>query len=950
MMDEFSFLGNASPDWIEEQYQKFRQDPDSVESSWAHFFAGFEFAKTSYDTASDEEAVEIPENLRKEFRVMGLIDGYRSRGHLFTRTNPVRERRQYSPTLALENFDLGEEDLDTVFQAGTTIGLGPATLRRIVEHLDNVYCKSVGVEYNYIRDVERKEWLRKKLEEDPLPPLTADEKKIVFQVLNRATSFEQYLQKKFVGQKRFSVEGSEALIPALHGLVQRGADHGVKEFIIGMAHRGRLNVLANIFKKDFKDIFNEFEGKEYEESIDGEDFDGDVKYHLGYSKTITAENGEKVQMTLPPNPSHLEAVGPMVGGMARGKLDNYLHDEKAVVPVLIHGDAAISGQGVVYETIQMAQLDGYRAGGTIHIVVNNQVGFTTNYLQGRSSTYCTDVGKTTLSPIFHVNGDDVEAMVQTMFLALHYRQRYNRDVFIDLLSYRKYGHNEGDEPKFTQPKLYDIIAKHPNPREIYLKQLIKEGVMTQAEADEIMANFEKVLDRSYEASRQIPYVYIKHFLEDVWDGYTTSKPHDFVESPETGYDKKGLMELVDKIHHLPADKKFFRKLERLMDDRLQKVKEDKLDWALGEILAYATLLKEGYNVRISGQDVERGTFSHRHAVLTTIDDEEDYIPLRHLSEDQADFHIYNSLLSEYAVMGFEYGYAFVSPKTLTIWEAQFGDFYNGGQIIIDQFVSAAEDKWRTMNGLVIYLPHGYEGQGSEHSSGRLERFLQMCAEYNMQVCNPTTPANHFHMLRRQMHRNFRKPLIVFTPKKLLRYPKTVSSMDELAKGRFREVIDDNNSKVSDVDTVVFCTGKVYYDALEAMEESNSGHNMALVRIEQLYPLPEKQLDAVMAKYKNAKKHIWLQEEPRNMGAWSYMAMNYTKPQWICISRKASASPAAGSSKVSDLRKEAMFKELLVHAKPNAAGKSKGNKSGGKNNSKKTGAKQSAPIAKTQTVK
>lgn len=914
-MDDLSFLGNASPDWIEEQYEKFRQDPDSVERTWAHFFQGFDFARKNYDDSADG-GTEIPEDVRNEFKVLSLIEGYRSRGHLFTRTNPVRERRQYSPTLELKNFGLSDDDLDTVFQAGDAIGLGPAKLRDIVAHLDKVYCQSVGIEYNYIREVERKEWLRKKIEEEPLPEFNEEEKKIIFHVLNRATAFEQYLQRKFVGQKRFSVEGSEALIPALHGLVQRGSNHGVKEFVIGMAHRGRLNVLANIFKKDFKDIFSEFEGKEYENYNDEEEFDGDVKYHLGYSKGITAENGEYVHLTLPPNPSHLEAVDPVVQGMARGKIDNYLTEEKSVVPVLIHGDAAISGQGVVYEVVQMAQLKGYRTGGTIHIVVNNQVGFTTSYLDGRSSTYCTDVGKTTLSPVFHVNGDDVEAVVQTMFLALHYRQRYNRDVFIDLLSYRKYGHNEGDEPKFTQPKLYDLIAKHPNPREIYLKQLKKEGVLDQKEADEIIDKFTQVLDRSYDASKEIPKVYIKHFLEETWEGYTPAKPQDFLESPDTGYDRQALIDLTKKIHELPKDKKFFRKVEKLMKDRLGKLKKDKLDWALGELLAYATLLKEGFNVRISGQDVERGTFSHRHAVLTTTDDEEDYLPLNHLGGDQANFYIYNSLLSEYGVLGFEFGYSFVSPKTLTIWEAQFGDFYNGGQIIIDQFLSAAEDKWRTMNGLVVFLPHGYEGQGSEHSSGRMERFLQMCAEHNMQVCNPTTPANHFHMLRRQMHRHFRKPLIVFTPKKLLRYPKTVSTVDELATGHFLEVIDDPHVDAAKVDTLAFCSGKVYYDALEEKERTGSGYNIALVRIEQLYPLPEKAMDEIVEKYGNAKKYIWLQEEPRNMGAWTYIAMNYTKLDWHCVSRKASASPATGSSKASELRRKAMLEDLFVHAKTN----------------------------------
>ncbi len=904
-MDKFSFLGNTSIEWVEEQYEQYLKDPQSIASDWAHFFEGFEFARKNYDTDS-----EVPENVQKEFKVLNLIEGYRSRGHLFTHTNPVRERRKYSPTLDLENFDLSEKDLDIVFQAGEEIGIGPASLREIVDTLKKTYCESIGLEYNYIRHPERKKWIREKIDLRNRPKFTDEEKLIIFDFLNRATSFEQYVQKKFVGQKRFSIEGAESLMPALHALVQRGSKFGVKEMVFGMAHRGRLNVLANVFKKHFKEIFSEFAGKEY---LDNEEFDGDVKYHLGYSTEIIAENGEPVHLTLAPNPSHLEAVDPVVEGLTRAKLDLYLKDEKSVLPILIHGDAAIAAQGVVYEVFQMAQLEGYRTGGTIHIVINNQVGFTTNYLDGRSSTYCTDVAKTTLCPVFHVNGDDIEAVVQTILIAFQYRQEFGRDVVIDLLCYRKYGHNEGDEPKFTQPKLYDLIAKHPNPREIYLKQLLEEKVITQEIADQYIEKFNGVLDREFEASKEMANVYVKKFLEQTWEGLEPAVPADFDLSPDTGYDKKKLVELAHKMNTLP-DKKFFRKVVKLMKDRIKMIEEDRLDWAMGELLAYATLLEEGHNVRVSGQDVERGTFSHRHAVLKTEDNEEEYIPLNHLSETQEEFKIYNSLLSEYGVLGFDYGYAFANPHGLTIWEAQFGDFFNGAQIMIDQFISSGEDKWRTMNGLVMLLPHGYEGMGSEHSSGRMERFLQLCAEYNMQICNATTPANYFHLLRRQLHRNFRKPLVVFTPKKLLRYPAAVSTMDELANGKFQEVIDDPNIDPSAVDTVVLCSGKIYYEILEEKENSDSGENIAVVRVEQLYPLPEKQIDKALERYPNAKNHIWVQEEPKNMGAWSHMALGYQNVKLECISRRASASPASGSGVTSAARQKEILTQLFSYAK------------------------------------
>ena len=710
-------------------------DKRLVEPSWRTFFDGYEFAKFSY-----EDIDKIPSNVLKEFRVINLINGYRSRGHLFTKTNPVRERK-YRPTLDIKNYGLEEVDLLTVFQASEQVGLEPCTLNEIIIHLEQTYCQSIGIEYQYIRHPERVEWIRKNIELKNRPQFSVEQKKHILHKLNQATVFEQFLQKKFVGQKRFSIEGAESLIPALDVLIENGSNLGLKEFVVGMAHRGRLNVLANIFNKTYDKIFSEFEGKEYDDEVL---FDGDVKYHLGITSEIKTDNGNDVKITLSPNPSHLEAVDPIVEGITRSKLDHELNgDEKKILPILIHGDAAIAGQGIVYEVIQMAQLDGYRTGGTLHIIINNQVGFTTNYLDARSSTYCTDVAKTTLCPVFHVNGDDIEAVVQTLDIALRYRQQYSRDVFVDLLCYRKYGHNEGDEPKFTQPKLYKLIAKHPNPREIYLKRLIDEHVVSEEEGIRMEKEFDDMLQERLNDAKQIEKAKITNFLEDVWSDYRKSKSEDFQTSPDTSVNKKILIKLAKKLNHLPEGKKYFRKIVKLFDDRLKMIESDKLDWAMGELLAYATLLNEGYSVRISGQDVERGTFSHRHAVVKTEDDEEEVIPLNLLNENQAKFQIYNSLLSEYAVLGFDYGYAFNTPKGLTIWEAQFGDFFNGAQIIIDQFLSAAEDKWGTPNGLVILLPHGYEGMGSEHSSARIERFLQLCAEDNFQVANCTNPANYF---------------------------------------------------------------------------------------------------------------------------------------------------------------------------------------------------------------
>lgn len=904
-MDKVSYVGNADVTAIDYLYKSYLNDPQSVDTGWQKFFEGFDFARTNF-----EDDGEIPENFQKEFKVINLIHGYRTRGHLFTHTNPVRERRQYTPTLDIENFGLTDADLDIVFQCGNEIGIGAASLRDIIAHLKATYCQSIGVEFAYMRDPERLTWIKNKIEGKTAVKYDADYKIEIYKKLNQASSFEAFLGKKYVGQKRFSIEGGEALIPALDTLVHKGADLGIEYFVMGMAHRGRLNTLTNIFEKRPQDIFSEFEGKEFDSD---EDFDGDVKYHQGYTTEITAKNGNKVGLTLSPNPSHLEAVDPVVQGIARAKIDLELKDEKKMCTVMIHGDAAVAGQGIVYEVIQMAQLDGYRVGGTIHIVVNNQVGFTTNYLDARSSTYCTDVAKTTLCPVFHVNGDDVEAVTKTMELAIEYRQQFNRDVFIDLLCYRKYGHNEGDEPKFTQPSLYNIIAKHPNPKDIYQKQLIAEGVLTLEKAKAYEDEFNAFLEKEHETSKQNEKAIVWDFLKKAWEGYRHSTPADFITSPETGVAKKTLLELGKKLATLPADKKYFRKISKIFEDRLNAIEGDKLDWGSAEMLAYATLLNEGHPVRISGQDVERGTFSHRHAVVITEDTEEEVVTLNGLSDKQAPFAIYNSLLSEYAVLGFEYGYSLATPKGLTIWEAQFGDFFNGAQIMIDQFITAGEDKWATQSGLVMLLPHGYEGQGAEHSSGRIERFLQQCGDDNMQIVNTSTPANHFHLLRRQLKRDFRKPLVVFSPKMLLRYPSAVSSLDEMAKGRFQEVIDDPNANSMAIDTVVFCSGKFYYEMSEKAAEMGVD-NMAFVRVEQLYPLPEKQIMKVIEGYKNAKNLIWAQEEPENMGAWRYMAIQLRSLNLIGISRKSSAAAAEGSSSLHKKRLARLHEELFKFAK------------------------------------
>ena len=893
-MDNYSFLNAAHTAHFASLYDQYLQQPDSVEPSWRAFFQGFDFGIES-NSSTSIDTVEVPEHLQKEFRVVKLIDGYRSRGHLFTKTNPVRDRRKYSPTLDIENFGLSESDLQIVFNAGDIMGIGPSSLETIIHHLKRIYCDSIGIEYMYIRNPEKVNWIQSRLNvNDNHPDFSDKQKKNILKKLNEAVSFENFLHTKYVGQKRFSLEGGESLIPALDAVVEAAANQGVEEFVMGMAHRGRLNTLTNIFGKSTKDIFSEFDGKDYKEVI----FDGDVKYHLGWSSQRITDNGKKINMNIAPNPSHLETVGAVVEGITRAKLENKFEgDTNKVLPIIVHGDAAIAGQGLPYEIVQMAKLKGYGTGGTVHIVVNNQIGFTTNYLDARSSTYCTDVAKVTLSPVLHVNSDDVEAVVHATLFALDYRMRFGQDVFIDLLGYRKYGHNEGDEPRFTQPELYKAISKHPNPRDIYAATLIQNGCIEKGYVEELERQYKSILEDDLEDSRKVETTIITPFMEDEWKAFNRVEEAEMMKSVSTAVSKTNLDQVAKAITKLPKEQKFLRKIERLIAERKSMYYEkDSLDWSMGELLAYGTLLKEGFNIRISGQDVERGTFSHRHAVIKTESAEEEVILLNQIDpKKQGRFRIYNSLLSEYGVLGFDYGYAMASPNTLTLWEAQFGDFSNGAQIMLDQYISSAEDKWKLQNGIVLLLPHGYEGQGAEHSSARIERYLQLCAKDNMFVANCTTPANMFHLLRRQMKTKFRKPLVVFTPKSLLRHPKAVSAKRDLIDGSFQAIIGDPDVSPKEVKTLVLCSGKFYYD-LDQEREKRGRMDVALIRIEQLFPLPIKEIEQHMAKFPNTTDWVWAQEEPRNMGAWSYLLLQWeAATKFRPASRRYYGAPAAGSA-------------------------------------------------------
>ncbi|WKW46695.1 2-oxoglutarate dehydrogenase E1 component [Myroides sp. JBRI-B21084] len=902
-MDRFSFLNAAHTTFFADLYEQYLTSPDSVEPSWRSFFQGFDFANEYNGSPVEQlsnayqgsgESVAIAETVKKEFAVLKLIDAYRTHGHLTTKTNPFLNNITETPDLSIEKFGLSQADLNTTFDAAQSIQLPKSTLQQIITHLQNTYCTTIGIEYMYIPNEEKVQWIAKYVE-STVSNLNNDQQKQILEKLVQAAAFENFFHTKYVGQKRFSLEGLEATIPALDMLIEAAANSGVEDVVIGMAHRGRLNILANIMQKPASKIFTEFDGKDYAD-VD-ETFDGDVKYHLGYTSERQTPSGKNITLNLAPNPSHLETVGAVIEGVVRAKQDKlYPNNFSKVLPIALHGDAAVAGQGIVYEIVQMSKLRAYQTAGTIHMVLNNQVGFTTNYKDARSGVYSTDIAKVVAAPVVHVNADDAEAAVKAMLFALAYRMQFNEDVFVDLIGYRKYGHNEGDEPRFTQPILYKLISKHQNARTIYNARLIENNVINDAYVGVLEDKYKALLEENLAQAKDTEKAIVIPFMQNEWKEYKIANVQQMLQTYETKVSRELLDEIAPSLTALPSDKKFISKVSKLIKDRYNMYYEtNRLDWAMGELLAYGTLLTEGFDVRFTGQDVQRGTFSHRHAVVKTEDTEYEYVPLNNLKEQNGQMRIYNSHLSEYAVLGYEYGYAMANPKALTIWEAQFGDFSNGAQIMIDQYISAGEDKWGNQNGIVMLLPHGYEHQGAEHSSARLERYLQLCANHNIYVANCTTPANHFHMLRRQMVTNFRKPLVVMSPKSLLRHPEATSTIEELTSGAFQAVIDD--PKVQDknaVKTLVFVSGKFYYDL--QVEKENLGRNdIAFVRLEQLFPLDTNKLQEIISTYPNVDDYVWAQEEPQNMGAYGYMLMNFNLVRFRVASPAPAAAPAAGSS-------------------------------------------------------
>ncbi|MBI5425593.1 MAG: 2-oxoglutarate dehydrogenase E1 component [Opitutae bacterium] len=901
-MNPVNFSERANVAVVEEQYQRWLANPESVDASWRAFFQGFTLGSDGRSLAGGAApapataAAGSDSCIPKQSQVDSLIYHYRSIGHIDADINPLAGAPKPSPRLALAAFGLDESDLDRTFEAGHYLGGGQRKLRDILASLRETYCGKVGVEYVHIQDTEVRRWLQDRIEPTKLKPTFNKQQKVrILRRVHKAELFEKFLHTKYVGQKRFSLEGGETVIAALDAVIDACPELGVKEIVMGMAHRGRLNVLCSTLRKSFDELFEKFSENYIPDTVAG---DGDVKYHLGYEAILTTTSGKKVEVLLAPNPSHLEIVNPVVEGKARARqrIRNDMESRTSVMPLLIHGDAAVAGQGIVAETLNFSQLPGYTTGGTLHFVINNQIGFTTDPSDSRSTNYCTDVAKMIEAPIFHVNGDDPEAVCAVAQLALEFRVKWKRDVFIDMYCYRKHGHNETDEPSFTQPKLYQTIAAHPLVSAIYTQQLVNEGSVTTVEGDKIKAEYTAALEehlekaKAREASRaakrkEDPNAVFKGSTAEFQPGYSFAKV-------ETKVSAKLVDQVFAGLTRIPDGFKIHPKIKRFVDARAEAHKNGgPFDWGMGEALAFGTLMLEGTPIRLSGQDCERGTFSHRHAVWSDIESGTKYSPLKNLDPKQGRFCVYNSLLSENAVLGFDYGYSLDYPEMLCLWEAQFGDFANGAQVVIDQFLVSGESKWQRNSGIVLLLPHGYEGQGPEHSSARLERFLQACAEDNIQVANCTTPAQFFHLLRRQMRRDFLKPLIVMSPKSLLRHPAAVSQLDDFTKGAFEEIIDDNAAKA---DRVILCSGKVYYDLVDYRVKNNLA-NTAIVRVEQLYPLHTKRLAELAKKYANAKL-VWCQEEPENMGAARWIA-----PQLETIfgrkvayaGRPAAASPAVG---------------------------------------------------------
>ena len=911
-MKDFSYITNQHPGYIENLYNDFKKDPETVDADIRKFFEGFDFAVNSgisnangsngatlTETGVAKSEVSVDEatiNWKKELGAYRMILGYRNKGHLIAKTNPIRARKDRGANLDPAFFGFTEDDMDKNFQAANLIGIGTTTLRNIIEHLQKCYAHHVGIEFKYISDQKKIDWLTNEMEKNFSNPVSLGKKKRILEKLNQGVMFEKFLHTKYIGQKRFSLEGGETTIAALDAIINTAADLDVQEMVIGMAHRGRLNILANIMGKTYEQIFSEFEGTAKLDQTMGS---GDVKYHLGFGSEITTPNHKTIHLKLMPNPSHLEAVDPVVVGFARAKADVlYESDFDKILPILIHGDASLAGEGIVYEVLQMSALEGYYTGGTIHFVINNQIGFTTDFDDARSSDYCTSLAAAIQAPALHVNGDDPEAVVKCVEMATRYRQEFNSDIFVDMVCYRRHGHNEGDDPKFTQPHMYALIDKHANPREVYVNYLMEQG---EPDAQELAKDMEKKfwsdLQERLDEVKQHPLPYTYQQPELWWRRLRKANAEDFDQSPVTAISTYNFQKVFNAMMKWPDDFRPLKKVEKIIQDKIKLFeKEEKVDWATGELIAYGSLLLDGNHVRMSGQDVQRGTFSHRHAVLRDDNNNKAHNRLSNISEAKAKFRIYNSLLSEFGVLGFEYGYGLANPNALVLWEAQFGDFGNVAQTIIDQFISSGEQKWNRMNGLVMLLPHGYEGQGPEHSSARMERFLQMCAELNMVIVNITTAANYFHAMRRQLAWPFRKPLIVFSPKANLRHPGSYSHIDEFTSGGFKELIDDNFIKdPAAIKKVLFCSGKVYFDLAEKQHKENR-QDIAIIRMEQIYPLPLKQLETLYKKY-NKAIWFWVQEEPLNMGAASFLLMNLKTINFGVIGRQPSASTATGYSKI-----------------------------------------------------
>lgn len=848
---------------------------------------------------------------RRAIAVWRIINMYRMRGHVLADLDPLGTEPGQNPELDLEYYGLSLWDLDREFYCGGLGGKEKATLREIITLLRETYCGSIGAEYMHLLDLEERKWLRETMESTTnKPELTKDDKREILHKLNQAMAFEEFLHKKYIGHKRFSLEGADTLIPMIHFMLDKAGSHNIDKVFMGMAHRGRLNILVNIMNKPYHRVFAEFEGNIDPDSIQGS---GDVKYHLGARGVHKADNGSEVELQLMPNPSHLEAVNPVVEGAVRAMQDHYEPEnpEKRILPVLMHGDAAFAGQGVVAETLNMSQLEGYKTGGTVHIIINNQIGFTTLPKDGRSTEYASDLAKMILAPIFHVNGDRPEAAVHAIQTALEYRQKFGKDVIIDLIGYRKHGHNEGDEPAFTQPGMYKEINDHAPVRDIYTEFLVKNGELTKEETQQIFDEFDQLLQEAFEDAKKAPKLEVTDNLID----RSETPQENWNDYPDTTYSTEELKEIAVKLNTVPKDFDANPKLLKQLAKRAEIVNnnEKKIDWGFAELLAFGSLLKTGTTIRLTGQDVERGTFSHRHAVLHGTQTNQTFTPLNNLSDDQGRFHVHNSLLSEFAALGFEFGYSAEKLDALVIWEAQFGDFANGAQVIIDQFISSSRAKWGQMTSLVMNLPHGYEGQGPEHSSARLERFLQMCAEDNMQVMNLTTPAQYYHMLRRQVKQEAKKPAILMTPKSLLRHPMATSNTDDLADGKFHPYIADE--KITDAKRLVICSGKVYYDLLKYRDQ-NDIDDVAIARLEQFYPFPDDAVEEQFKSLNGVKDIVWCQEEPKNMGAWTFLAPRFMEllqdDQKIrYVGRQASASPAAGQKKIHQAEQDKLVSDALT---------------------------------------